>query len=99
MRDSGYPYASVRISESPGSAERQRVISLKAEPGPLTNFGPIEISGNKSVSDDVIRRQLDVSAGRLFRQSALQESQRKLYSQELFEFANVEPVRGEGQPV
>ena len=34
----------------------------------------------------------------MFRQSALQNSQRKLYSQELFEFANVEPVRGEGQP-
>ena len=34
----------------------------------------------------------------MFRQSALQNSQRRLYSQELFEFANVEPVRGEGQP-
>jgi outer membrane protein assembly complex protein YaeT len=99
FRDAGYPYAAVRIGELPGSTERQRVITLRAEPGPLTNFGPIEISGNKSVSEDVIRRQLTYRPGRMFRQSALQNSQRKLYSQELFEFANVEPVRGEGQPV
>ena len=85
-------------ARSPGSTARQRVITLQAEPGPLTNFGPIEISGNTSVSDNVVRRQLTYRPGRMFRQSALQNSQRKLYSQELFEFANVEPVRGEGQP-
>lgn len=98
LRDHGYPYASVRIGESPGSSERQRVILLKAEPGPLTNFGPIEITGNTTVSDNVIRRQLTYRPGRVFRQSALQTSQRRLYSQELFDFANVEPVRTEGKP-
>jgi outer membrane protein assembly complex protein YaeT len=98
LRDSGYPYAAVRLSESPGSTEGLRVITLRADPGPLTNFGPIEINGNQSVSDDVIRRQLTYRPGRMFRQSALQNSQRKLYSQELFEFANVEPVRTEGRP-
>lgn len=99
LRDHGFPYASVRIEESVGSAERLRQVSLTAEPGPLTNFGPIAITGNSSVSDAVIRRQLTYRPGRLFRQSALQDSQRKLYSQELFEFANVEPLRTEGQPV
>ncbi len=99
LRDHGYPYATVRLNESAGSTDRQRVLVLQADPGPLTNFGPIEVSGNKSVSDDVIRRQLTYRPGRMFRQSALQGSQRRLYSQELFEFANVEPVRGEGKPV
>jgi outer membrane protein assembly complex protein YaeT len=99
LKDHGFPYASVRIGESVGSSERLRRVSLSAEPGPLTNFGPIEISGNSSVSDNVIRRQLTYRPGQLYRQSALQESQRKLYSQELFQFANVEPLRTEGQPV
>lgn len=99
LRDHGFPYASVRIGESAGSAERLRRVSLSADPGPLTNFGPIEISGNSSVSDNVIRRQLTYRPGRLYRQSALQEGQRRLYGQELFEFANVEPLRTEGQPV
>ncbi len=30
LRDHGYPYASVRLSESPGSGERQRVIAFRA---------------------------------------------------------------------
>ena len=98
LRDAGYPYASVRLSESAGSNERLRVISLRAEPGPLSTFGPVEIAGNKSVSENVIRRQLTYRPGRMFRQSALQSSQRRLYSQELFEFANVEPLRTEDKP-
>jgi outer membrane protein assembly complex protein YaeT len=98
LKDHGYPYASVRISESPGSSERNRVVALNAEAGPLAHFGPIEISGNSSVSDNVVRRQLTYRPGQLFRQSALQESQRKLYGPELFDFANVEPLRTEDKP-
>jgi outer membrane protein insertion porin family len=98
LKDHGYPYASVRISESAGSSDHQHVVSLTADPGPLAHFGPIEISGNASVSDNVVRRQLTYRPGQLFRQSALQESQRKLYGPELFDFANVEPLRTEEKP-
>ena len=100
LRDHGYPYATVRLRDEPGSSERQRVVLLVAEPGPLTNFGPIEINrtGKASVSDSVIRRQLTYRPGHMFRQSDLQQSQRRLYAAELFEFANVEAVKLEGQP-
>jgi outer membrane protein assembly complex protein YaeT len=98
LKDHGYPYASVRIEESPGSSDRQHVVSLTADPGPLAHFGPIEISGNAAVADNIVRRQLTYRPGQLFRQSALQESQRKLYGPELFDFANVEPLRIEEKP-
>ncbi len=98
LRDHGYPYASVRMGDNAGSSERQRVVSLTADAGPLAQFGPIEISGNVSVSDNVVRRQLTYRPGQLFRQSALQESQRKLYGPELFDFANVEPLRSDEKP-
>ena len=55
-------------------------------------------SATPASATNVIRRQLDVSSRASFRQSALQESQRKLYSPELFEFANVEPVRSDEKP-
>src|SRR6185436_11481918 len=91
--------ASVRASEEEAAGEpRQRIVTFNAEPGPLTMFGPVEVNGNRSVSDRVIERQLTFRPGRLFRQSAIQDSQRKLYGQELFQFANIEPVRGDGQP-
>src|SRR6476620_7848402 len=35
LKDHGYPYASVRISEAAGSNERERVVSLAADAGPL----------------------------------------------------------------
>jgi outer membrane protein assembly complex protein YaeT len=96
LRDSGYPYASVRLTEGKGSSERQRVLTLAAEPGPLTYHGALEIEGNSSVGDDVIQRQLTFKPGDLFRQSRILESQRKLYGLEVFQFANVEPLREEG---
>ena len=98
LRDHGFPYASVTMSEKPGTSERNRVVSFVADPGPLATFGPIEIVGNTSVGDNVIRRQLTYRPGRPFRQSAIQQSQRKLYGPELFEFAIVEPVRTEDKP-
>ena len=98
LKDHGYPYASVKITESAGSSDRQRAVSLSAEAGPLAHFGPIEISGNSSVSQRIVQRQLTYRPGQLFRQSALQESQRKLYGPELFDFANVEPLRTEDKP-
>jgi outer membrane protein assembly complex protein YaeT len=98
LKDHGYPYATVKINENPGSSERQRVIQLVADAGPLARFGPIEINGNVSVGENIVRRQLTYRPGQIFRQSALQESQRKLYSPELFDFANVEPLRQQEKP-
>jgi outer membrane protein assembly complex protein YaeT len=98
LRDHGYPYASVKVSDAPGTAgDRARVITLNAEPGTIAYHGPIEISGNSSVADGVIRRQLTFRPGDVFRQSRMLESQRRLYALEVFEFANVEPVRVEGE--
>jgi outer membrane protein assembly complex protein YaeT len=99
LRDHGYPYASVKLDVAPGSTNQQRAITLRADAGPLTNFGPIEIVGTESVSENIVRRQLTYRPGRVFRQSALQDSQRKLYTAELFEFANVQTAKTEGQPL
>ena len=69
-----------------------------AEPGQIAYFGPVEISGNKSVGDDVIRRELAYKPGDLYRRSLVQDTQRRLYGMELFQFANVEPLNQELQP-
>ena len=98
LRDHGHPYASVRLSESPGTGERKRVITFRADPGPIARVGEIEVSGNATVSENVVRRQLTFRPGSLFRQSRLNESQRKLYGLELFQFANIEPIGTEAKP-
>jgi outer membrane protein assembly complex protein YaeT len=97
LREHGYPYATVRLTEDPGSADKLKVITLRAEPGTLAHFGPVEIAGNSSVDDQVVQRQLWFRPGQLFQQSKLRESQRRLYALELFQFVNVEPVGLENQ--
>jgi outer membrane protein assembly complex protein YaeT len=97
VRDHGYPYASVRLTEQPGSDEHARVLTFSATPGTQARYGDINIDGNSSVSDNVVRRQLTIRPGRLFRLSQLQESQRRLYDLETFQFANVEADVKEGE--
>ncbi len=97
LKDHGYPYGAVRLTERAGSSERHRVLTLTAEVGPLAHHSTVDIQGNSSVSDGVIQRQLTFKPGDVFRQSKLLESQRKLYALEVFQFANVQPVRTEGE--
>ena len=100
LRDHGYPYAKV-ISAEEEVRPKAMSLTFAAEPGTLASFGPVEIVGNTSVGDDVIRRELAFKPGDLYRRSLVQDTQRRLYRLELFQFATVEPVkpeRGQGQP-
>jgi outer membrane protein assembly complex protein YaeT len=94
LRDHGYPTPKVNVEETPGSSERLRVLTYDAQPGRISYVGPIEVNGAMSVNERIVRRQLTFRSGELFQQSKLQESQRKLYSLELFNFVNVEALTG-----
>ena len=98
LKDHGFPYAKVSTGEDDGSDGKQAALTFTAEPGKLAHFGAIEIVGNKSVSEHIIRRQLSFKPGELFQRSDVQDSQRRLYGLELFQFANVEPLNQEAQP-
>jgi outer membrane protein insertion porin family/translocation and assembly module TamA len=91
LRDTGYPYAQVELKEE-DAGPRQRTILLAATPGTLARFGPIEIVGQRSVDENVIRRQLTFEPGAIFTRREIRETQRKLYQMELFEFVNVESI-------
>ena len=96
LREHGYPYATVAWSE--GSAGgRDVVVALTADPGPPAVFGPIEIRGQRSVGEEVIRRQLGFRTGDLYRRSVVQDTQRRLYAIELFQFVNIETLDSERQ--
>jgi len=97
FKDHGYPYVSVRLTEREGSDAHARVITFSATPGTQARYGAIEITGNTSVSDEVVRRQMTIRPGRLFRLSQVQESQRRLFALETFRFVNVEPQVEEGE--
>ena len=98
LKDHGFPYGKVSTGEDDGSGGRQAVMTFTADPGKLAHFGPVEVVGNKSVDEHIIRRQLTFKPGELFQRSVVQDSQRRLYGLELFQFANVEPLNQEQQP-
>jgi outer membrane protein assembly complex protein YaeT len=98
IRDHGYPYGKVSTSEDLGADGKHAAVTFTAEPGKIAYFGPVEVVGNKSVGDNIIRRELTFKPGELYRRSIVQESQRRLYTMELFQFANVEPLNQEAQP-
>ena len=98
LKEHGYPYADVETREDPGESPRTVVLSYQAIPGQLAAFGEVDIQGNQSVGENVIRRQLTFKPGERFRLSRVQESQRRLQTMELFSFAYVEPRGGDTRP-
>jgi outer membrane protein assembly complex protein YaeT len=97
LLDHGYPYAKVTTVENNGPSGKQVSLSFIAEPGTVAHFGPVAITGNQSVGDNVIRRELSFKPGDLYRRSLVQDSQRRLYRMQLFQFATVQPSNPELQ--
>lgn len=91
LRDEGYPYAAVSLREEE-AGPRLRRLFIQATPGVLAHFGQVDIRGQTTVGENVIRRQLTFKPGDRFTRRAMRETQRKLYGLELFEFANVQSI-------
>jgi outer membrane protein assembly complex protein YaeT len=89
LKDNGYPYADVGFSQQGAGANKVNV-TFAATPGALAHFGDIKIDGEKTVDENIVRRQLTFKAGDVFSRREMRESQRKLYGLELFQFANIE---------
>jgi outer membrane protein insertion porin family len=96
LRDYSFAYARAWVTETEKSP-RSLVVDVTADPGPSVDFGLVEISGNRSVGERVISRELLYRSGDPFSRSAMQDSQRRLYGLELFQFANVEVLDPERQ--
>lgn len=97
LRNEGYAYASVVTAERPTERPREVLVSFTADTGPVSHFGPVEITGTRSVGAGVIRRQLLFKPGDLYRRSIVQDTQRRLYGMELFQFVNIELLQPDGR--
>jgi outer membrane protein assembly complex protein YaeT len=98
LKEQAYPYARVQVLEGPGPEPMTVTLTLAAEPGIPAKFGPLTITGNTSVGDDVVRRQLAFGPGDPFKLSRVLESQRRLYNLELFQYVNFDVPDLETQP-
>lgn len=93
LRDNGYPFARVTIGQANGADGHQLTLTFTARPGVQAAYGPVQVVGTKTVSDWIVERELLFQEGDLYSRRTVQESQRKLYDLQLFEFVNVQTVR------
>jgi outer membrane protein assembly factor BamA len=93
LQNHGYPYAQVSLARLPIDPGRSRVV-VRADPGTLGYFGPIDIVGNRTIDDAIIRRRLAYAPGDLFRRSAIERTQQRIGALGLFKSVEIRALVG-----
>ena len=91
-RETGYPFAKVGVSVARDAEDRHATVTLAVDSGTQAVFGPTEVVGNRGISPELVRRQLEYKQGELYKGSLVEASQRRLYGLEVFQFVNLERV-------
>ena len=91
-RETGYPFAKVGVNVTRDAEARHATVTLAVDSGTQAVFGTTEVVGNRSISPDLVRRQLEYKQGELYKGSLVEASQRRLYGLEVFQFVNLERV-------
>lgn len=90
LRNAGYARAVVlRRYLRPANADTATV-TYDIELGPLATFGPIAVSGNRSLDDDVIVDRLPFREGQLYQEDLVQEGLRSLHELDIVARAGVD---------
>ncbi|MCK4547939.1 MAG: outer membrane protein assembly factor BamA [Candidatus Eisenbacteria sp.] len=93
--EAGYVYCRVVPAEE---RDGNRVdLDIQIDQGVQAHIGRIEISGNYFTREKVVRRDLVVRPGDVFRRSALMRSQREVFSLGFFEDVQLTPMAGSGE--
>ena len=82
LQNDGHAFAGVAADVA--LRDKRADLRYRVTPGPKCRFGRIEISGNKTVSDDLILRGLTFRTGDAYRRKDLSNSRLQLYRSEAF---------------
>ncbi|MFQ5824018.1 MAG: outer membrane protein assembly factor BamA [bacterium] len=94
----GYPYIQARVKPHINRQNHTVMLEWFLDPGPWSVFGEIDITGNKSISERVIRRGLGFKAGERFEQKKLVSAQTQIFRLELFQFVSLRATNLQQQP-
>jgi outer membrane protein assembly factor BamA len=97
LQNHGYPFAQVSIVREPVGQNRTRV-TVRANPGTMGFFSAIEIAGNRTVDDRIIRRRLAYAPGDLFRRSSIERSQQRIGALGLFKSVAIRADKLDARP-
>ncbi len=89
LRNAGYAYADVFYGFDRARGSDTASVLYRVDLGPRTFFGPIRITGNELLDDDVILSRLPFREGQLYREDQIREGQRSLHDLGLVSRAQV----------
>lgn len=90
LKDIGFPYAEVQITAQSDTVSNKTSITIKMNPGPLGYISDIIVSGQSTVSKQLVIRQSGLHVGRLFSQAKLNDAQQAIYNHPLFRFVVID---------
>jgi outer membrane protein assembly complex protein YaeT len=91
LQEAGFAFARLEIGETVEAPRRVRLV-LRADPGPRAIFGAVDIAGQRSVDDGIVRRHVVYLPGQPFQLRAVEETQRRLLDLGLFTDVRIETV-------
>ena len=98
LRDRGYPSARVFTGFEVNREAETAKVSFDVTPGRKAVIGEVEVAGTTRIDPQLVRNLLIARPGRLYSQDELYQSQRNLYSSDLFRYANVNIDSAKFQP-
>ena len=90
--DRGFYFASIEPQTDLSEATKTIDVDFQVEKGPLYFVRKIDIEGNTTTVDPVIRREMQLVEGQLYSARALQLSEARIRSLGFFEEVNFEPT-------
>jgi outer membrane protein insertion porin family len=89
LRDRGYPSARLFTSFEANREAETATVTFETVAGRRASIGEVNVVGTNRIAPQVVRNLLISRSGRQYSQDELYQSQRNLYSSDLFRFATV----------
>jgi len=96
LADHGYTHAEASWRETPAESAHQVDLEFHIEPGAQDRIQRIVILGNEHARPGLVNRELLIHEGEPISQSAVLESQRRLYNLGIFNQVQITPQEGSG---
>lgn len=90
LQERGFAFADVLAEADIDTAANVADVQILIDAGPRGRVSDIYVEGNRSVSDNVVRRELPFTNGERYRRDDLTEGQRQLFGLNLFRLAIVD---------
>jgi outer membrane protein insertion porin family/translocation and assembly module TamA len=91
LKESGYPYAKVRVTASVDLNAHAADVLTEMHPGKRARFGELRIVGLRQIPESKVRAALDLKRGAVYSEAEQQDAQDALEAMQLFTHVEVTP--------